>query len=119
MDWRPDLSAFTVAIGSDAFKPVVERITRGLYWHRYHGERLPLEIEMEIGELRIGEWLPGFLSDMQRLRVANDQFLCAYNRMDEYPTVSAWVYIFHRRVVAMVLTDIGHPVSVAAASRAE
>jgi hypothetical protein len=119
MTWRPDLSAFEVKIESDAFKPVVDRITRGLYWHRYRRERLPLEIEIQIAELRIGEWLPGFVSDMNRFRVANDQFLCAYNRMDDHPTISAWVYVFHRRVVAMAFTDIRHPVSVAAAAEAE
>jgi hypothetical protein len=56
--WHPDLNSFAVKIESEAFKPVIERITRGLYWHRYHGERLPLALKMQIGQLRIGEWLP-------------------------------------------------------------
>ena len=101
------------------FRPVIERITRGLYWHKYRGERLPLEVEVKIEKLRIGDWLPEFVSDMNRFSVAGDQFLCAYNRMDDHPTISAWVYIFHRRVVAMALTDIRHPVSVAATFEAD
>jgi hypothetical protein len=26
--------------------------------------------------------------------------------MDEHPTVSVWVYVSHRRLVAMVMTDV-------------
>src|SRR5690348_15316523 len=64
---RPsDLAAFEVKIESDAFTPVVERITRGLYWQRYGGHRLGADIEIEVGELRIGEWLPEFVADMNR-----------------------------------------------------
>src|SRR5438132_4939259 len=46
--WRPDLSAFEVEIKSDSFKPMIEWITRGLYWRAYFGDRLPLDIEMQI-----------------------------------------------------------------------
>jgi hypothetical protein len=103
--WNPDLSRFEAKIESDAFKPMIEWITRGLYWHVYK-ERLPLDIQMRIAQLRIGEWLPEFVSDMNRLRVGGDQFLYAYNRMDDHPTVSLWVYVFHRRLVAMAMTDV-------------
>ena len=85
---------------------MIEWVTRGLYWHKYKGERLPLGIEMKIGQLRIGEWWPTFVSDMNCFRIGGDQFLCAYNRMDDYPTVSVWVYVFHRRLVAMATTDV-------------
>ena len=104
--WRPDFSAFEVEIKSDAFKPMIDWITRGLYWYVYGGERLPLDIEMQIGQLRIGKWLPEFVSDMNCFRRGGDQFMCAYNRMDDYPTVSLWVYVFHRRIVAMAMTDL-------------
>jgi hypothetical protein len=102
---RPDVSGYEVKIESTAFKPVVERITRGLYWHFYH-ETLPLETSMKISRLRIGEWLPEFVSDMTRFGVGGDQFYCAYNRMDDHPTVSLWVFVFHRRLLAMVMTDV-------------
>ena len=85
---------------------MIEWITRGLYWRAYSGDRLPLDIEMQIGQFRIGEWLPPFVSDMNRVRIGGDQFLCAYSRMDDHPTVSIWVYVFHRRLVAMAMTDI-------------
>ena len=42
---------------------------------------------------------------MNRFGVGGDQFLCAYNRMDDHPTISLWVYVFHRRLVAMATTD--------------
>ncbi len=102
--WNPDLSQFEVKIESDAFKPMIEWITRGLYWHVYGGERLPLDIDMQIGQLRIGEWLPEFVSDMRRFRAGGDQFFCACQRMDDHPTVSVWVYVFHRRLIAMAMT---------------
>jgi len=87
--WWPDFSKFEVKIESDSFKPMIEWITRGLYWHVYLGERLPLYIEMQIGNLRIGEWLPEFVSDMARFRVGGDQFFYACQRMDE-PQQSAY-----------------------------
>jgi hypothetical protein len=104
--WRPDLGAFEVEIKSNSFKPMIEWITRGLYWRAYSGNRLPLDIEMKIGQLRIGEWLPPFVSDMNRVGIGGDQFLSAYNRMDHHPTVSIWVCVFHRRVVAMAMIDV-------------
>src|ERR1700730_9715354 len=39
---RCAFSAFEVEINSVAFKPMIDWITRGLYWHVYRGERLPL-----------------------------------------------------------------------------
>jgi hypothetical protein len=105
LTWRADLNAFAVKVQSDAFKPMIEWITRGLYWHVYRGDRLPLDIGMEIAEMRIGEWLPDFVSDMGRGSTGGDQFFYACARMDEYPTVSIWVYVFHRRLVAMAMTD--------------
>jgi len=104
--WQPDLGAYTVEIKSDCFKPMIDWITRGLYWHIYPGYRLPLDVTMRIGQLRIGEWLPEFISDMYKFATGGEQFLCACKRMDDYPTISAWVYVFHRRIVAMAMTDL-------------
>jgi hypothetical protein len=102
--WNPDYRQFEVKIESDSFRPMIDWITRGLYWHVY-GELLPLHTKMRIAQMRIGEWLPGFVSDMNRFRTGGDQFLCAYNRMDDHPTVSIWIYVFHRRLIAMAMTD--------------
>jgi hypothetical protein len=102
--WNPDLSRFEVKIESDAFKPMIEWITRGLYWHIYD-ERLPLDTQMRIRQMRIGEWLPEFVSDMGRYGAGGDQFLFACKRMDDHPTVSIWVYVFHRRLIGMAMTD--------------
>jgi hypothetical protein len=106
MLWRADLNRFVIKVDTNAFKPAIEWITRGLYWHEYQGGRLPFHIEMKIAEMRIGDWLPGFVSDMGRRRVGGDQFFYACKRMDEHPTASIWVYVFHRRLVAMVMTDV-------------
>ena len=103
--WRPDFSAFEVTIDSKSFIPMIDQITRGLYWHAY-GDRLPSDTKMRIGKLRIGEWLPAFVSDMNRFVIAGSQFCCAYDRMGDYPTISVWVYVFHNRIVAMAMTDL-------------
>jgi hypothetical protein len=103
--WRPELNAFEVEIESDAFKPMIEWITRGLYWHVYQGESLPLNIDMEISEMRIGEWMRKFTSDMARAAIGGDQFYYACKRMDEHPTVSIWLYAFHRRLITIAMTD--------------
>jgi hypothetical protein len=104
--WRPDLGVYTVEIKSDCFKPMIEWITHGLYWHIYPGYRLSLDTTMQIGQLRIGKWLPEFVADMHRFAIGRHQFLCACKRMDDYPTISVWIYVFHRRVVAMAMTDL-------------
>jgi hypothetical protein len=104
--WHPDLNAFEIKIESDAFKPMIDRITRGLYWHTYKGDRLPLDIEIKIAEMRIGNWLPDFVSDMAHGLVGLDQFFYACKRMDDHPTISVWVYAIHRRLVAMEMTDV-------------
>jgi hypothetical protein len=104
--WRTELDAYTVEIKSDCFKPMIDWITRGLYWHIYPEYRLPLDITTRIGQLRIGEWLPEFVSDMHKFATGGDQFFCACKRMDDYPTISVWIYIVHRRVVAMAMTDL-------------
>lgn len=102
--WNPSLRQFEVKIESGAFKPMIEWITRGLYWHVYK-ERLPLDVGMQIAQLRIGEWLPQFVADMGRYSVGGDQFFWACQRMDDHPSVSVWVYVFHRRLIAMAMTD--------------
>lgn len=102
--WNPDLSRFEVKIKSDAFKPMIEWITRGLYWHTYN-ERLSLDTKIRSAQMRIGEWLPDFVSDMGRYNTGMGQFLYACKRMDDHPSVSIWVYVFHSRLVAMAMTD--------------
>jgi hypothetical protein len=102
--WNPHLSQFEVKIESDAFRPMIEWITRGLYWHVY-GERLPLDTQMRTAQMRIGEWLPEFVSDMGKYQAGGTQFLFACKRMDDHPTVSIWVYVFHWRLIAMAMTN--------------
>jgi hypothetical protein len=102
--WNKDLQQYEVKIESEAFKPMIESITRGLYWHIY-GDRLPLDTKIRTARMRVGDWLTEFVADMGRYRSGGDQFLFACKRMDEHPTVSVWVFVFHRRVVEMAMTD--------------
>lgn len=39
-EWNADLGKFLVRISRSPVSPVLERITRGLYWHCYSGDRL-------------------------------------------------------------------------------
>jgi hypothetical protein len=64
---------------------MIEWITRGLYWHYYKGDRLPLDIEMRLAQMRNGPWLSPFISDMNRVTIADGQFCCAYDRMIDSP----------------------------------
>lgn len=104
--WNADLRQFEVKIESGAFRPMINWITRGLYWHVY-GERLPLDTKMRIRQMRDGEWLREFVADMGKYHTGGYQFVFACQRMDEHPTVSIWVYVFHRRLIAMAMTDDG------------
>ena len=56
--------------------------------------------------MRVDTWLVDVTSDMARVRIGGEQFFVAFQRMTQHPTISAWVYIFHNRVVGMALTDV-------------
>lgn len=103
--YLPDLDAYAVAADGSAFVPVVEQIVRGLYWHCYK-ERLPLEVRITANLMQVGDWLLDYPKGMARHSVGDGQFFFFYQRMDLYPTISVWILIFHRQMVAMALTDM-------------
>lgn len=103
--YLPELESYAVSIDGSAFIPVVEQIVRGLYWHCYK-ERLPLGVKIQADLMQVGEWLLEFSRDMARHSVGDGQFFFFYQRMDAHPTISAWILIFHRQMVAMALTDV-------------
>lgn len=105
MRYLPELDRYAVPVDASAFAPMMEWITRGLYWHFFR-ERLPLDVQIEAKLMRGGAWLAEFTSDMARVRVGGEQFFVAYQRMAQHPTISAWVYVFYNRVVGMALTDM-------------
>lgn len=102
--WLPQIGMYKIRIEIEAFHPMIEWITRGLYWHCYK-QRLPLEVQVDTHLVRLGDWLPDLISDMARAVVGIDQFFYAYTRMNEHPTVSVWVFLFHRRLATMAFTD--------------
>lgn len=101
----PDLGVYAIEADVPAFQESIEQITRGLYWHCY-SDRLPLDTKIDARLMQYGDWVVPFVSDMAKAIVGGDQFFYAYKRMDEHPTVSVWVFVFHRRLVGMALTDI-------------
>jgi hypothetical protein len=46
-----------------------------------------------------------FVAEMGKYRTGGYQFVFACQRMDDHPTVSIWVYVFHQRLIAMAMTD--------------
>jgi hypothetical protein len=87
---------------AEVFHEMLDRITRGLYWHHYR-ERLPLGLQMEKHRLDPRTELD-FLGELNCCRIGGEQFFYAYNRMETHPTVSAWVYLFHQSLLGIVLT---------------
>lgn len=102
--YLPELDSYAVSADASAFIPVVEQIVRGLYWHCYK-ERLPLEVKIQANLMQVGDWLLEFSKDMARHSVGDGQFFFFYQKMETHPTISAWILIFHRQMVAMALTD--------------
>lgn len=103
--FMPHLGMYAIEADVPTFVDAVDHITRGLYWHCYH-ERLPLEIQIDARLMRAGDWMERQVNDMARAIVGVDQFFYAYKRMDEHPTVSVWIYLFHRRIAGMAITDV-------------
>jgi hypothetical protein len=95
---------WAIPIEYDAVRAVTERTARGLYFHHY-GERLSPVADIQSGLIRDFPDLAEFVSDMARESVADGQFQYAYSRMDLYPSISCWVFVFHRRVITMAITD--------------
>lgn len=88
---------------ASVFHEMIESIARGLYWHHYQTS-LPLTINIET--VRLQPDALGSISLSNRRRVAGDQFWYAFDRIDESPTVTAWLFAFHRKLFAWALTDV-------------
>ena len=101
----PHLNAYMMEADGTVFVEMVQQIARGLYWHCYH-EHLPPTVQIDARLMQMGEWIVEHVDDMARAIVGGDQFFYAYKRMDEHPTISVWIFVFHRRIVGMALTDV-------------
>lgn len=105
--WAPEIGRILVPISGKAVPPVLERTTRGLYWHCY-GERLPASVPVRastIKEEARNETMLEFVKGINKRRVGEGQFLFGYIRLEDRPTASIWIYVFHKRVFAAAITD--------------
>lgn len=105
MRYLPDLNRYALAADGSAFVPVVKQIVRGLYWHCYK-ERLPSDVDIEANLMQVGDWLLEASQGMTSHSVGDGQFFFFHLRMEAHPTISVWILIFHRQMVAMALTDM-------------
>ena len=100
-----ELNRFAIPVDATVVQPVLEQITRGLYWHCYK-ERLPQEVTIDARLMKVGDWmLSDEIGSMARTSVADGQFLFLHQQVTPHPTISAWLYVFHRRMVGMAVTD--------------
>lgn len=95
-----------------AYKPTIERIVRGLYWHHFGvalGRRVACEIDML-------DALPASFiddsSDWETLGVGDGIFAYRFVRATENPLYSVWVLQFFESHWALVKTDSQVAVSV-------
>lgn len=102
--WRPWSNDYQVRLPTGVFEPMIERITRALYWFEY-GQSLDAALPIRtyyLNSLRgMEDVLPGFVKRI----VGGDQFLYGFNRYEPRPTCSTWIFIFHRRLFAGSTTD--------------
>ena len=89
-------------VEGDPFISTCQRIVRGLYWHEFR-ERLPLDLSINADILTDTD---GLNTGMVRRDVADRQFVYYFGRLDDEPTVSTWLLMFHDAVPVFVSTNV-------------
>jgi hypothetical protein len=90
-----------------AHDPVIEKITRGLYYHHFDNP-LPASAEIEVTFLSglpdpVREFAMG--QDLVRCNLGGDDRFCyAYARVEQSPEFSIWIYQFYLRHWAGAIT---------------
>lgn len=100
----PVRNQFLIPFEAKQIREELNCITRGLYWHAYKAP-LPIETEIRTTILRTTDGLDDLIKTLNVRTIGKDQFVFAFDRMQELPTVSVWVFVFHKRVVTMSITD--------------
>lgn len=103
--WRPWSNDYQVRLPTGVFEPTIERITRALYWHEY-GRRLGATLQIRTYFLDSLKGMEDLLPGFTRRSVGGGQFLYGFQRFEPQPTVSTWLFVFHRRVFAGATTDV-------------
>jgi len=91
----------------EAHDPVIEKITRGLHYHHF-GHPLPASTEIEVTFLnelpdQVRDFAMG--QDLVQCNLGGDDRFCyAYNRVEEAPHFSLWIYQFYLRHWAGAVT---------------
>lgn len=92
----------------EAHDPVIEKITRGLYYHHF-GNSIPASTtEIEVSFLdKLHDPIRDFAMGQQLVRASlggDDIFCYAYGRAEEAPQCSCWIYQFYLRHWAGAIT---------------
>lgn len=92
-------------IDSDLIEGMLERITRGLFWHNFR-RILPQELKVETYVFRNLVGLEAFLGKAYKKSIAAGQFQFAASQLEDEPNVSMWIYLIHNRFAAGATTNI-------------
>jgi hypothetical protein len=101
-------SATEFAFDAKTHDRVIERITRGLYFHHF-GEPLPFELPVEVIPICDGsDWLTAIKPFLRSMKVGDigghAAFEYAYARAEDERDGSLWIYRFYERHVAAATT---------------
>jgi hypothetical protein len=102
--WRPWSNDYQVRLPTGVFEPMIDRVTRGLYWYEY-GQSLDAALPIRTYYLNTLKGMEAELPNFIRKTVGDGQFLYAFQRYEPRPTCSTWVFVFHRRLLAGATTD--------------
>jgi hypothetical protein len=102
--WRPWSNDYQIRLPQGAFEPMIERITRALYWYEY-GQTLDAAFPIKTYYLNDLQGMRDLLPTFVRKQVGGGQFQYAFQRYEPRPTCSTWIFVFHRRLIAGATTD--------------
>jgi hypothetical protein len=88
----------------EAYKAVITKMTRGLYFHEF-GERLPTDAFVKTYHPRwVNSHLLELIGSLPKKRIGSGQFIYAFGRLPEQPLLSLWFFIFHGHHLASAQT---------------
>src|SRR5262249_54680339 len=85
-------------------RSMAERITRGLYWHRYR-EPMPMHGEVRSTIISDPTQIKEIVERMFGQVVADGQFAYALDRAPDNPSVVVCYLFFHARMIVSVIAD--------------
>jgi hypothetical protein len=99
-----DKGTFEVPQRLSVMRAMAERITRGLYWHRF-GEPMPTQGEIRSTIISDPTQIKTIVEGMFGQLVADGQFAYVLERAPDNPSVVVCYLSFHARMIVSVIAD--------------